>query len=178
MTTHDPFARMPQVPELTVSLPGLAPSGALRPENYSAVFGVPGGKDVSPHVLWSGAPAHAKSFVVTVHDPDAPTGSGIWHWAVANIPGDITELAEGAGAEGALPLGAVPVLNDARLPVYIGAAPPPGHGTHHYFVVVSALDVERIEFPPDVTPATLGLIMIANVVARGYAVAVGEVPSN
>ena len=87
-----------------------------------------GGEDVSPQLSWSGFPGGTRSFAVTVYDPDAPTASGFWHWAVANLPADVTELPAGAGDGRELPGDALTLVNDAGMRRYIGAAPPPGHG--------------------------------------------------
>ncbi len=176
MDGNNPLARLRAVPGLTVTSDSLGADGALRPEHYSGIFGVPGGADVSPHLRWSGAPEETRSYVVAVYDPDAPTGSGIWHWAVANIPASTTELAEGAGSDPAsLPAGAVTVLNDARLARYIGAAPPRGDGPHRYFMIVTGLDIEHVDFPPDVTPATHALITAGHETCRGVLIATGQV---
>lgn len=176
MEANNPLARLREVPSIVVTSESIGPDGSLPLPHYSGVFGVPGGQDVSPQLSWSGAPDETKSYVVSMYDPDAPTGSGIWHWVVANIPATVTSLAEGVGSPDApLPEGATTVLNDARLDRYIGAAPPPGDGPHRYFIMVTALNVDHLDFPPDVTPATLALIMSGNVIARGVLVATGEV---
>lgn len=111
--------------------------------------------DRSPHLKWSGAPEGTKSFAVTCYDPDAPTGSGFWHWTVANIPADVTELAEGA-SPGNMPAGAVEGRTDYGPAGFGGAAPPPGHGPHRYIFTVFAVDVERLDVTPDNSGAVFG----------------------
>lgn len=135
----------------------------------SGDFGIEGGQDISPEVSWSNVPTDTKSFVVTLYDPDAPTGSGFWHWAVANIPATVNELPQGAGNKNNsnLPSGAIQLPNDARAKKYIGSAPPKGHGVHHYFLTVWALDIEKVAIPEDSTPAFLGFNMFGHVLARG-----------
>ena len=109
----------------------------------------------SPHLRWSGAPAGTRSFAVTCYDPDAPTGSGFWHWTVANIPADVTELLEDASS-GGLPRGAVEGRTDFGAPGYGGAAPPPGHGPHRYIFTVFAVDVPQLDVTPDNSGAVFG----------------------
>lgn len=175
LTENDPFARLPEVPTFALTSETLTAGAAWPDPQMSA--GLPGGGDRSPHLIWSGAPKEAKSYVVTVYDPDAPTGSGFWHWVVVNIPANVTQLAEGAGAEGgtSLPQGAIQIPNDARAARFLGAAPPPGHGPHRYFVVVHALDVERLDLPADVTPALVGFLMFGHVLARAVLTVTAEV---
>jgi Raf kinase inhibitor-like YbhB/YbcL family protein len=116
------------------------------------------------------------STTVTVYDPDAPTGSGFWHWAVADIPATVTELPEGAGDDTGshLPEGAYQLPNDARVARYIGAAPPAGHGPHCYFVVVHALDIPSAGVPADATPAVLGFTMAGHTLGRAVLIATAE----
>src|SRR3954466_3639058 len=142
MTANDPFAGLPEVPSFTVTSTTLTEGGDTPTAQMSGIFGVPGGEDVSPQLSWSGAPEGTKSYAVTVYDPDAPTGSGFWHWAVADIPATVTELPEGAGDDSGsrLPAGAYQFPNAARVARSLGAAPPAGHGPHRYVVVVHALD--------------------------------------
>ncbi len=94
MRANDPFARLPEAASFTVTSTTVTDGAPWPPEQYSGIFGVPGGKDISPQLSWNGAPEGTKSYAVTVYDPDAPTGSGFWHWAVADIPATTTEVPE------------------------------------------------------------------------------------
>ncbi|MBS4099639.1 YbhB/YbcL family Raf kinase inhibitor-like protein [Tsukamurella paurometabola] len=164
----DPYAGLPALPALTVTSESITDGAELPVAHRSGIMGA-GGEDVSPQLSWSGAPAETKSYAVTCYDPDAPTASGFWHWAVANIPASVTSLAEGAGdgAPGSLPEGAVTLNNDASLPRYVGAAPPAGHGPHRYIFVVHALNVEKLDLPATATPAYLGFNLFGAAIARG-----------
>ncbi|MFC8449304.1 YbhB/YbcL family Raf kinase inhibitor-like protein [Kitasatospora sp. NPDC057223] len=179
MSANNPFARLPEAASFTVTSTTVTDGAPLPPEQYSGIFGVPGGKDASPQLSWSGAPEGTRSYAVTVYDADAPSGSGFWHWAVADIPATVTDLPEGAGDDtgSGLPEGAFQLPNDARAVRYIGAAPPAGHGPHRYFTVVHALDVESIGVPADATPALLGFTMAAHILGRAVLTATGETPS-
>ena len=117
--------------------------GQILPAAQRGAATGPGGRDESPPLSWGGAPAGTRSYAVTVFDPDAPGHGGFWHWAVLDIPADVTSLPAGAGAEGGrlLPAGAVQLKNDAGFHGYLGAAPPPGHGPHRYVITVHALDI-------------------------------------
>lgn len=176
---NDPFARLPEVSTFTVTSATVRDGQPLPLAHHSGMSGVPGGEDLSPQLSWSGAPSGARSYAVTVYDPDAPTGSGFWHWAVANIPGDVTSLPAGAGDDrgSGLPDGALQLPNDARACRFIGAAPPAGHGEHRYFVTVHALDVEDIGVPADGTPALLGFTMTGHILGRATLVAIAETPA-
>lgn len=117
------------------------------------------GQNLSPALEWKNAPEGTKSFVVTTYDPDAPTGSGWWHWVVANIPASVTALPEGAGSgKGGLPEDAVQVRTDFGTPGYGGAAPPPGPA-HRYIFSVYALDVAKLDIAPDASPAMVGFMV-------------------
>lgn len=165
--TYDPYSQLPPVPTFVVTSTSFADGDTLPHNQVSGIFGA-GGQDLSPQLSWSGFPAETESFVVTVYDPDAPTVSGFWHWAVANIPASVTELAEGAGDEtsSGLPEGAVTLNNDASLARFLGAAPPPGDDPHRYFVVVHALNVAELELPEGATPAFLMFNMLETSIAR------------
>jgi Raf kinase inhibitor-like YbhB/YbcL family protein len=179
MTENNPFARLPEVPTFTVTSTDIADGQPFGADQMSGSFGVPGGKDISPQLSWSGAPEGTKSYAVTVYDPDAPTQSGFWHWAVANIPATVTTLDEGAGDEtgSGLPSGAYQLPNDARGASFIGAAPPAGHGQHRYFIVVHALDVEDIGVPAESTPAFLNFNIASHILGRATLVATAEIPA-
>jgi Raf kinase inhibitor-like YbhB/YbcL family protein len=174
VNVNDPFARLPEAVSFTLTSTTVTDGAAWPPGQHAS--GLPGGKDKSPQLSWSGAPDGTKSYAVTVYDPDAPTGSGFWHWAVADIPATCTELPEGAGDDTGsyLPEGARQLPNDARAARYIGAAPPAGHGPHRYFVAVHALDVTSIGVPADATPAVLGFTMAGHVLGRAVLIATAE----
>ena len=115
------------------------------------------GSNRSPQLSWSGAPGGTRSFALTCYDPDAPTGSGFWHWVVANIPANVTQLAAGAGsAGGSLPTGAVVVRNDAGKREYGGPCPPQGDHPHRYFFTVFAVGAEQLSVNADTSPAVVG----------------------
>ena len=176
MANH-PNWRLPDVPTFLLSSPDFSPGGALPTSARSGIMDA-GGEDRSPTLNWEGAPAGTKSYAVTVYDPDAPTGSGFWHWAVYNIPASVTSLAGNAGDPdaGLLPPGAVTLPNEARLDRYVGAAPPPGHGEHRYFFTVTALDVPSLELDAASTPAVLGFTLLGHVLARAQLIGVTETP--
>jgi len=126
--------------------------------------------NTSPHLKWSGAPEGTKSFAITVFDPDAPTGSGFWHWTVANIPADVTEIAAG----GPLPSGAVEGRTDFGEPGFGGAAPPPGHGPHRYIFTVFAVDTERLDVTPEDSGAKYGFNLHFHTLAKASITATFE----
>lgn len=174
---NHPFFGLPEVPQFTLTSSDISSEKDIPQIHLSGIFGVEGGQDVSPELKWKGVPEGTKSFAVTVYDPDAPTGSGFWHWAVINIPAHISSLSQNVGTpEGTgLPEGAIQLPNDARAARYIGAAPPAGHGVHRYFFVVHALDVEDIGVGPEATPAFLGFNMLGHTLGRAVLVAHAEI---
>lgn len=163
----NPYDFLPSAPSFTLRSTDIADGETLAIPQRSGIFGA-GGEDRSPQLAWEGFPAETKSFVVTVYDPDAPTASGFWHWAVFNIPASVTELAANAGdADGSgLPEGAVTLKGDGGVKQYLGAAPPPGHGPHRYYFVVHALDVDRLDIDGDATPAFLGFNLFGHTLGR------------
>jgi Raf kinase inhibitor-like YbhB/YbcL family protein len=128
-------------------------------------FGCTGG-DSSPHLKWSGAPEGTKSFAITVYDPDAPTGSGWWHWQIVNIPKEVAEIAANSGStkKDLAPKGSMQVKNDYGVRGFGGACPPSGHGIHHYRFTVHALSVEKLELPEDASGALTGYMINSNTI--------------
>jgi hypothetical protein len=174
---NDPNWRLPEVASFQLSSPDFSDGGALPTSARSGIMGA-GGDDRSPALNWEGAPQGTKSYAVTLYDPDAPTGSGFWHWAVYNIPAGVTGLAANAGDPGAglLPPGAVTLHNEARADRYIGAAPPSGHGEHRYFFTVTALDVPTLELDDGSTPAVLGFNFLGHILGRAQLMGTTETP--
>ena len=129
-------------------------------------FGCAGGNQ-SPQLQWSGAPEGTRSFAVTCYDPDAPTGSGFWHWLVVNIPANVTELMEGAGsADGKLPAGALQTRTDFGAPGYGGPCPPQGDHPHRYLFTVFAVKTDRLDVKADTSAAVVGFNLHFNTLAK------------
>lgn len=148
----------------TLESPDIKPNGTIATEQVFNGFGC-SGDNISPALTWKNAPANTKSFALLVHDPDAPTGgSGWWHWIIVNIPATVTHLPSGAGkADGsALPAGASQVITDFGGPGWGGPCPPVGDKPHHYNFTLYALKVEKIDIPPDATPALAGFMINSN----------------
>jgi Raf kinase inhibitor-like YbhB/YbcL family protein len=126
------------------------------------------GENKSPALKWGGAPKGTKSFAVTVYDPDAPTGSGWWHWVVINIPADVTELPSDAGAANSttLPKGAVQVRSDYGTAAWGGTCPPKGDKPHRYIFTVYALKTDKLDVPADATAALTGYMIHANMINK------------
>lgn len=166
--TRDPYADLPEVPDFEVTSTDIAHNQPMESRHASGAMGIEGGGDVSPQLSWSGYPEGTKSFAVTVYDPDAPTASGFWHWSAFNIPVTTTSLPSGAGTDGGndLPQGAVQLNNDGGFRGFVGAAPPAGHGRHHYHVVVHAVDVPELEVPAEASNAFLGFNLFSHTLGR------------
>jgi len=141
--------------------PDIAEGSTLGMAQVFSGFGCTGG-NVSPALQWSGAPAGTKSFALTVYDPDAPTGSGWWHWIVYDLPASSTGLARGVGKGAALPAGAQQGRNDFGTGDFGGACPPVGDKPHHYIFTIYALKVEKLGVPADATAALIGYNINAN----------------
>ncbi|WP_434094604.1 YbhB/YbcL family Raf kinase inhibitor-like protein [Streptomyces hyaluromycini] len=137
----------------------------LAREQVSGILGA-GGSDISPQLSWSGFPEETRSFTVAMFDPDVPTASGFWHWAVANLPASVTGLPADAGDGRDLPGPAVTLANDAGCRRYLGPATPPGNGPDRYFLVVHAVDVAELEVSGTTTPAYLEFLLFSHGLAR------------
>lgn len=148
---------------LTLSSQDIAEGEPMKKNQEFASFGCTG-KDLSPQLAWNNAPKNTKSFAITAYDPDAPTGSGWWHWQVINIPLNVTTLASNAGStkDDLLPKGSVQINNDYGNRGFGGACPPAGHGVHRYRFTIHALSVKNIDLPNDASGALTGYMIKAN----------------
>jgi Raf kinase inhibitor-like YbhB/YbcL family protein len=144
---------------MTLSSNDVTDGGTL---DMAQVYNGCGGGNVSPHLTWSGAPEGTKSFAVTVYDPDAPTGSGWWHWQAFNISPDVSELSTGASMTDAMPAGAVENTNDYDEQGFGGACPPEGDPPHRYIFTVFALDVEALPLTEKDSAAKVGFHLNAH----------------
>jgi Raf kinase inhibitor-like YbhB/YbcL family protein len=141
----------------------IKPNSTIAEAQVFKGFGCEGG-NVSPSLTWKNPPPGTKSFAVTVYDPDAPTGSGWWHWVMFNIPADVTSLSLGIGnpASGQTPKGAVQSKTDFGKPGYGGPCPPKGDKPHRYIFTVYALNVDKIDADENASGAMVGFMLNAN----------------
>lgn len=153
--------------EFVVRSPDIKPGGKISEEQVFNGFGCQGG-NISPALDWSGAPAGTQSYAVTVYDPDAPTGSGWWHWVVFNIPASAKGLSKGAGyARGAsLPPGSIQSRTDFGQPGYGGPCPPTGDKPHRYTFTVHALKVDKLPLDADSPAAMVGYFLHQNTLKK------------
>ena len=130
-------------------------------------FGCAGGNK-SPHLAWSGVPAGTKSFAITCYDPDAPTGSGFWHWLIVNIPANVSELPVDAGNPRSpkLPAGALQTRTDFGTPGYGGPCPPEGLGAHRYQFTVFAVKQDALQVNADTSAAVIGFQLFFNTIEK------------
>ncbi|GAB3662388.1 YbhB/YbcL family Raf kinase inhibitor-like protein [Actinocorallia lasiicapitis] len=163
MSAPIPYDFLPPVPSFTLTSEDVQDGGVLGPDQVFDDWGHSGG-NISPQLAWSGFPEGTRSFAITVFDPDAPTGSGFWHWLTWDIPAGVTEVKRGTGKIG--PTG----RNDYGQNAFGGAGPPPGR-THRYVFAVHALDVPELGVPEDAPAAQIGFNITAHTLGRAYLVA-------
>ena len=157
---------------LEISSPDIAPGSKIPLEYVYSGFGCTG-QNVSPALKWSGAPAGTKSFALMVYDPDAPTGSGFWHWVMFDIPPDVTELPQGAGdlKSGKAPAGAIQSRTDFGVPGYGGPCPPQGDPPHHYHFMLFAVDAAKLGPDANAAAAFVGFNLHFHTLAKAEFVA-------
>jgi Raf kinase inhibitor-like YbhB/YbcL family protein len=168
---QDPYEKLPPVESFTVTSSDIE-DGQVLPVAHAYEGAADGARNVSPQLSWSGAPEGTRSYVVTCYDPDAPTPSGFWHWALANLPGDTTQLSTDAGRAGAdLPGNAIHIRNDWSSKDYGGAYPPDGDRPHRYYFVVHAVDVDTLPVDDESSAAVLSFNLVFHTLARAQLVA-------
>jgi Raf kinase inhibitor-like YbhB/YbcL family protein len=151
----------------TLTSPDVEEGGTIAKEQVFNAFGCTG-ENVSPALSWTGAPSDTKSFAVTLYDPDAPTGSGWWHWVIFNIPESVAELPKGAGdpASGKAPAGSVQSRTDYGTPGYGGPCPPEGDSPHHYIFTVYALNTDHLDIDKSASGAMVGFNLHATMIDK------------
>lgn len=152
--------------KFTVTSSSFNDGGKLTKENEFNGFGC-NGKNIAPNITWTNAPRDTKSFAFTVYDPDAPTGSGWWHFVSYNIPKGTTKILNAT-----LPSGSVTAKNDGGKKDYMGPCPPIGHGDHHYAFTVYALDVDRLDLPESASAAHVGYTINSHKIASAKITAI------
>ena len=167
MAARKPTKKRSAPARFRLTSPDIKPNGTIQMEQVFNSFGCTG-KNISPALAWSGAPAGTMSFALLVHDPDAPTGgAGWWHWLAVNIPATATGLAKDAGkADGSnLPAGAVHVNTDFGGPGWGGPCPPVGDKPHRYNFTLYALKTERLDMS-GVTASLAGYMVNGNAIGK------------
>ncbi|MEO8908909.1 MAG: YbhB/YbcL family Raf kinase inhibitor-like protein [Gemmatimonadaceae bacterium] len=147
-----------------VSAPDLLAKGRIAQSHAYNGMGCTG-QNISPALEWSNPPAGTRSYAVTAYDPDAPTGSGWWHWVMYNIPVSVISLPAGAGNGRNAPRGSAQGNTDFGSKGYGGPCPPVGDRPHHYHFKVFALKVDKLDVPGNATAAMVGYNLNTNKLA-------------
>ena len=157
--------------DFTLSSKDISEGKQLTQKHVFKGFGC-AGQNMSPQLSWTNAPEGTKSFVVTTYDPDAPTGSGWWHWVAFNIPAKTTELTTDASAKKLMPTGTVESRTDFGIKSFGGACPPEGHGMHRYQFTVWALSTETLAIPDDASCALVSFMLHGSALAKSTITAI------
>lgn len=155
----NPYDYLPAAASFTVTSTDVSDGQPLKDDQVADLG------NTSPQLSWAGAPEGTRSYVVTCFDPDAPTPSGFWHWALVDIPADVTSLDTGA-ASGELPPGAFHLRNDGGQHGFMGAAPPPGDHPHRYFFVVHAVGAEKLGIDESASNAVMSFNLAFKTLGR------------
>lgn len=158
----NPYDLLPAVASFSVTSPDVTDGEPLHDDQVASAG------NTSPALSWEGAPEGTKSYCVTCFDPDAPTPSGFWHWAVVDLPAEVTSLERDAGAAGgsALPAGAYMLRNDGGSAAFMGAAPPKGDHPHRYFFVVHAVGEDSLGIDADASNAVMSFNLAFKTLGR------------
>ncbi|MGH6981807.1 MAG: YbhB/YbcL family Raf kinase inhibitor-like protein [Stellaceae bacterium] len=156
------------VPRIKVTSEQIPRNGMIGDEQVANTFGCKGG-NISPEIKWTPGPQGTKSYAVSIYDPDAPTGSGFWHWVIFNIPASVTELPKNAGdlKTNLAPAGSVQSRTDFGVPGYGGPCPPPGDRPHRYHITVFAVDADHLDGDANISAAVVGFQLHFHTLAKG-----------
>jgi Raf kinase inhibitor-like YbhB/YbcL family protein len=162
----DPYDLLPPVPAINLVSGDIADG---TPLDVRHIHDGLGGGNRSPMLSWIGAPTATQGFAVTCYDPDAPTGSGFWHWLLLGLPADCASLPAdaGSGDDSHLPTGAFHLRNDFGQAAFGGAYPPADDPEHRYLFAVHALDTEDLRLEPNSAAGYAGFVLTAHTIARG-----------
>ncbi|QDP98206.1 YbhB/YbcL family Raf kinase inhibitor-like protein [Microlunatus elymi] len=161
----DPYELLPKVGSFSVTSTDVTDGQPLKDAQVASIG------NTSPQLSWSGFPEQTQSFVVSCFDPDAPTPSGFWHWALVDLPGDVTSLDTGAGEEDSnLPGNAFMLRNDGGQHAFMGAAPPQSDQVHRYYFVVHAVTEETLGIDRNSSPAVMSFNLAFKTAARAILV--------